>query len=127
MTRGKNLCFLLSLFSLLKLKCNYFTVFPNFCYRAKQPTFFYMPYMYIHSFFSYYLPSFSIARDLIQFPVLYSRTSLLIHSKCNSLHLLTPNSQSIPLTHNHKSVLYVCEPVSVLQIASSVPYIRCHI
>ena len=26
----------------------------------------------------------------------YSRTSLLIHSKCNSLHLLTSNSQSIP-------------------------------
>ena len=25
------------------------------------------------------------------------RPSLLIHSKCNSLHLLTPNSQSIPL------------------------------
>ena len=29
--------------------------------------------------------------------MLYSRTSLLIHSKCISLHLLTPNSQSIPL------------------------------
>ena len=28
---------------------------------------------------------------------LYSRISLLIHSKCNSLHLLTPNSPSIPL------------------------------
>ena len=27
----------------------------------------------------------------------YSRTSLLIHSKCNSVHLLTPNSQSLPL------------------------------
>ena len=29
--------------------------------------------------------------------MLYSRISLLIHSKCNSLHLLTPDSQSIPL------------------------------
>uniref|UniRef100_A0A8C3X2E3 Abraxas 2, BRISC complex subunit n=1 Tax=Catagonus wagneri TaxID=51154 RepID=A0A8C3X2E3_9CETA len=29
--------------------------------------------------------------------MLYSRISLLIHSKSNSLHLLTPNSQSIPL------------------------------
>ena len=27
--------------------------------------------------------------------MLYSRTSLLTHSKCNSLHLLNPNSQSI--------------------------------
>ena len=33
----------------------------------------------------------------IYLPVLYSRTSLLIHSKCNSLHLLSPNSQYIPL------------------------------
>ena len=34
----------------------------------------------------------------IYFPVLYIRTLLLIHSKCNSLHLPTPNSQSIPLS-----------------------------
>jgi len=47
-------------------------------------------------FFSYYLPSCSVTSDRIQLPVLYSGTSLLIHSKCNSLHLLTPNSQSIP-------------------------------
>ena len=30
-------------------------------------------------------------------PCAYSRTSLLIHSICNSLHLLTPNTQPIPL------------------------------
>ena len=46
-------------------------------------------------FYLYQLPLCSITSDWIQFPVLYSRTSLLIHSKCNSLHLLTPNSQSI--------------------------------
>ena len=48
-------------------------------------------------FFLYYLLSCSVPRDWMKFPVLYSRTSLLIHSKCNSLHLLTPSSQSIPL------------------------------
>ena len=47
--------------------------------------------------FLYYLPSWSIPRDQLQVPVLQSRTSLLIQSKCNCLHLLTPNSQSIPL------------------------------
>ena len=31
--------------------------------------------------------------------MLYSKTSLLIHSKRNSFHLLTPNSPSIPLLH----------------------------
>ena len=51
------------------------------------------PVIDIHTFpFSYYLPSWSIPRDWIEFPVLYSRTSLLIHSKWNSLHLLTPNN-----------------------------------
>ena len=41
------------------------------------------------------------------------RTLLFIHSKCNSLHLSTPNSQSIPrspsfLLGNHEYVPYVC-------------------
>ena len=57
------------------------------------------PVIYIYTFFSsYYLPSCSIPRDYILFPVLYSKISLLIHFKCNSLHLLTPNFQSIPLS-----------------------------
>ena len=71
-------------------------------------------YIYIHSFLSYYLPSCSITSDWLEFPVLYSRTSLLIHPKRNSLHLLTPNSLSIPPLGRHKSVLYGCESVSVL-------------
>ena len=55
------------------------------------------PVTHTHTFFfSHYPPSCSIASDQTYFPVLYSRTSLLIHSKCNSLHLLTPNTQSIP-------------------------------
>ena len=53
-------------------------------------------HLYIFSFL-YYFPSWSIPGDWIYFLVLYSKTSLLIHSKYNSLHLLTPNSQSIPL------------------------------
>ena len=31
------------------------------------------------------------------FPVLFSRILLLVHSRCNSLHLLTPESQSLPV------------------------------
>ena len=47
-------------------------------------------YTHINIFFSsHYLPTCSITSDQIQFPVLYSRISLVIHSKCNSLHLLT--------------------------------------
>ena len=70
-------------------------------------------YINIHSF-SHIIFHHVLAQETI--PVLYSRISLFIHSKCNSLHLLTPNSQSIPLPPphlgNHKSVLYVCEFVS---------------
>ena len=49
-------------------------------------------------FFSCYLPSCSNPRDWTQFPALYSRTPLPIRSKCNSLHLPTPNSPSIPFS-----------------------------
>ena len=53
------------------------------------------PVMHAYAFFfSYYLPSYSIQRDWIQFPMLYNRISLLNLSKCNSLHLLTLNSPS---------------------------------
>ena len=52
--------------------------------------------MYI--LFLLFLPSCCITNDWISFPVLYSRTSLLIHSKSNSLHLLTPNFPSILLS-----------------------------
>ena len=42
---------------------------------------------------------------------------LFIHSLYNSIHLLIPNSKSValpyPLPGNHKTVIYVCESVSV--------------
>ena len=69
----------------------------------------YIFYIYIF-FFLYYLPSCSTPRDWIEFPIsvaedlslvgwtsLLYRTSLLIHPKCNTLHLPPPNSPSIPL------------------------------
>ena len=48
---------------------------------------------------------------------IYIWALLFIHSIYNSLHLLTPTSQSTPLPPflplgKHKSVLYVCESVS---------------
>ena len=45
----------------------------------------------------YFFKSWSIPGEWIYFLVLYTRTSLFIHSKCSSLHLPTPNSPSIPL------------------------------
>ena len=55
-------------------------------------------YIYIHGvFFSHDPPSYSITSDQIQFPVCYTAESLFIHFRCHSLHLLTPNFQSLPL------------------------------
>ena len=57
-----------------------------------------LSYIYVRSsFFSYYFPSCSHPRDRTSFPVLYSRTPLLIYFKCNSLHPPVPNFQSLPL------------------------------
>ena len=70
-------------------------------------------YIYINIyifFFSRYLPSCSNTSDQTQFPVLYSRISLLIHSKFSSLQILTPNYQSIPLLSHPSWQLQVCFP-----------------
>ena len=53
-------------------------------------------YMYVSSF-SYSFPLWFITGYWVYFPVLYSRT-LFICSLRNSLHLLIPDSQSIPPT-----------------------------
>ena len=74
---------------LLDLRCSF-----NFCCTAKWSSY---TYTYIFFFFWYYFPSCSNPRDWTESPVLNSWTSLLIHSKCNSLHLPTPNSPSLPL------------------------------
>ena len=69
------------------------------------------PVIHIYTFpFLYYLPSWSNPRDWIQFPVLYSRTSLLIHSKCKSLHLPTPNAHPIPVLPSPSSISYLIQP-----------------
>ena len=57
---------------------------------------------------------------------------LFIHSVCNSLHLLTPNSQSVPpySPSNHKSMFYLCESAFVsyaLQIGLSLSCITVHL
>ena len=85
----------------------------HLCHTAK-----WLSFTHIYILFKYSFPLWLIPGDWIQFPVLHSRTLPFIHSKCNSLHLPTPNSHSITLPPclplgNHKSDLYVCESVSV--------------
>ena len=62
----------------------------NFCCTAK-----WLSYTHIPSF-SYSFPLWFIIGYWIEFPVLYSRTLLFIHPIHTSLHLLIPNSHSIP-------------------------------
>ena len=51
--------------------------------------------MHIHVLFSF-LFQYGLSQYWMSLPLLYSRTLLFIHSLCNSWHLLTPSSQSIP-------------------------------
>ena len=54
----------------------------NFCCTAKWPRHIYT-FIYTLSFFSYYLPSYSIPRDWVElFPVLYSRIFLFVYFCC---------------------------------------------
>ena len=73
---------------------------------------------YAQTFFLIFFPLWFITGYWLHFPVLYGRTLLFICSIYTSLHLLNPNSHSIPppalqAPGNHKSVLCVCESVSV--------------
>lgn len=75
----------------------------NFCCTAKGPR--HNAYIYTF-FFLYYPPSWAVLRDGLQVPALFSRTSLLTHSQCNSLHLPTPNSPSILTVTEFLWILY---------------------
>ena len=102
-------------------------------YRIQGVTELYMYiYIYICISFSYSFSLWLVTGFWIYFPVLYSRILLSILYLYNNLPLLIPNSNSFPpLPHiplgNHKSLLYVCESVSVLYIDSFVLHFRFHI
>ena len=72
------------------------------------------------------LPLWSITGYWIQSPLLYNRT-LFIHSVCNSSHLLTPASRTVPppaLTlGNHQSLLFVHELLRSFMSLQSCGYI----
>ena len=76
-------------------------------------------YIYIYMYVYFFKKFFSI----LVYPRTFNKTSLLIHPVHTSFHLLAPHSQSI-LPGNHRSVLYVCESVSVSQISPLVSYFR---
>ena len=50
-------------------------------------------WLYIYTFFLYCFPWWLMTGFWIEFPGLYSRTLLFMHSICASLYLLIPNSQ----------------------------------
>ena len=71
--------------------------------------------LYMLMLLSQFVPLWFIIGYWIQAPVLYNRILLFVHSTCNSLTLLIPNSLFHPfLFGSHKPILYVYEPLSVL-------------
>ena len=61
-------------------------------------------------FFLHYLPSWPIPRDWIEFPVLYIRTSLLIHSKHNSLPSLVLSAGFLSCVWGFQSLQMISLP-----------------
>ena len=97
----------------------------NFCGTAK-----WLSHKFIDLLFLV-LPSIMFCHKWLDIvPCAVSRTSWVIHSKWNSLHLLTPDSHpshSFPFpVGSRKSAPYVCESVSVLQTGSTGPCFRFH-
>ena len=74
----------------------------NFCYTAK-----WLSYTYIYSF-PHSFPLCFVTGYWIQFPVLYNRTLLFIHSLYHSLHLLIADSQFIHLLPPSPLATQVC-------------------
>ena len=88
----------------------------NFCCTTKS---FSYTYAHIHSF-SESFPKQVITEYWVEFPGLcISKSLLTTHSACNSVHMPTPSSQSLPLG-NHEFIFNIWESVSVLQINSFV-------
>ena len=90
-------------------------------------------YTNIHTCICMYIPSFldflpvQVTTELwIEFPVLYSRFSLVFCFICSSIYMSIPISQFIPSTPFpfgiHKFFLCICISVSALQMSSSVPF-----
>ena len=83
-------------------------------------------YTYTHAFFLKFFSHLGDYRVMRDFPVLYSRSPLVIYFRnSSSVSMSISNSQSIPPTTlapqvNHKFFFQVCETVSVLYISSSV-------
>ena len=103
------------------LKCSV-----NFCCTAKW-------YMYIythtHSFFHiifHHVPSQVIGYSFLCY--IYSRISLLIHAKCNSLYLLTPYISILLFSNNLKIKLIIFpSPPTQSSILSHLPTINSYL
>ena len=90
-----------------------------------------LSYTCMHSFsYSFH---YGLSQDLYhRLPELHRRTFLFIPSMYNRMHLLIPNTWSIPASSYSllgicKSALYVCASLSVLKVSSFVSCFRFHI
>ena len=85
-------------------------MFCQFLLHSKLPSLTHK-HTHTHTHILFFNLSCSNTSEYIKFPVLYSRFSLFIHSKCNSLCLLIPDSISIPIPPPPS-----WQPQSVLQV-----------
>ena len=125
-----------NLFNYTKFKkniyCSWFTMFCQFLPYSKVTQSYIHIYIYTHTHilfsFFYHVLSQMIRYSSLRYTVGAHWLSILNVIVC-IYHLQTPcpsHSLNLPLG-NHKSVLHVCESVSVLYIVLSMPYFRFHL
>ena len=71
----------------------------------------------------YSFPLWFVTRCWIEFPLVYSRILLFIHSVYNSLHLFIPNSPSIPSSSPHLATKVCSKSVSLFLLLDGFIYV----
>ena len=88
-------------------------------------------YIYTHTHTQFHIFSIMVYHRILNMVLCAMQDLVVIHSIYNSLHLVTPTSQSIPALVPSflptQSVLCVCESVSISWIGAFVSYFRFHI
>ena len=83
-------------------------------------------YVYKYPLF-FEFPSYLGHHRIVEFPMLYSRLSLVIYFMHSSVYMSISISQFIlyllfPPLSVHMTVLYICIPISAMQTSSSIPF-----
>jgi len=120
--------FYLFIFNKLFIRLSFFYIGIQLLYKVVTfcCTVTWISYIYTNiPFFEF--PSYLGHHRIVEFPMLYSRLSLVIYFMHSSVYMSISISQFIlyllfPPLSVHMTVLYICIPISAMQTSSSIPF-----